>query len=81
MDFVLMDINPTNKAVEDYMERLMYDRGIECERLKRTIHLASSLVEVSSNLLARFSRLNLVNKIGYHNCTLEEKKNLALFNW
>lgn len=63
-DFVPSRINPVNKPLEDYMESLMYSRGIECKQLKRTIHLSAALIE-----------------LGYPHCTLDEKKNIALYNW
>lgn len=47
MNFVPSGLNPVNKALEDYMESLMYSRGLEGKQLKRTVHLSASLIEVS----------------------------------
>ncbi|GJJ09056.1 hypothetical protein Clacol_003278 [Clathrus columnatus] len=45
MDFAPTNINPVNKDLENSMEKLMYARGMECEQLKRTLHLAAALIE------------------------------------
>ena len=46
MELGPMEINATNKQLEDSMRTEMESRNLVCDQLERTLHLAASLVEV-----------------------------------
>lgn len=61
-DYLTMD--SVNEELEGAMKAEIESRNIVSPRLEKTLHLASSLIELA-----------------FKDCTFEEKKNMALYNW
>jgi len=87
MDYVPPRIRGTNEQLESAMHAEMEERGLRSDRLKRSIHLAASLIEVGFSLSLRclqaFQEIDdlLSLQWAYHDCDFVEKKNIALINW
>ena len=83
MGYQTLDISLTNERLEAAMYAEMYERQIQCHQLQKTLHLAASLIEVRrlSYKLNFNARLPIQLQVGYNQCTFEEKKAIAMYNW
>jgi len=74
-------MNGLNEELESAMRAEMKARNIVSPRLEKTVHLAASLIEVSPLSLYYLNPSDTFKQLAFKDCTFEEKKNIALYNW